>query len=386
MVNEPILDRAPDRSDEGRMNDLADLQSAAEGGDVRAQFDLARRLYDENRPGEALPWLERAAKGGDAQASLALGMRMLTGHGAPMNPHAAGQHIADAARRGDPEACRALAALAAEGCTMPQDWAVALDALQRGAELGDASCREQLALLTSDVGARAAIEAGDAGETIWAQARAAIDITAWLRTVPGKSLSQAPRIWTFDDFLEPEICAWMIRQADGKLTPAAIYDDTSGAPLKSERRSNTHCVFHPVRADVVQAIVRARIAKVAALPQDHLELLSVLHYDPGQEFRRHVDFLDANLPRLAEELARFGQRLATCLIYLNEDFDGAETEFPVLALRWKGKIGGAILFWNVEPSGALDRRTMHAGRPPTRGEKWLLSQFVREKPQPLPSP
>jgi hypothetical protein len=28
-------------------------------------------------------------------------------------------------------------------------------------------------------------------------------------------------------------------------------------------------------------------------------------------------------------------------------------------------------------------RTLHEGLPPTRGEKWLLSQWMREKSQPI---
>jgi len=27
--------------------------------------------------------------------------------------------------------------------------------------------------------------------------------------------------------------------------------------------------------------------------------------------------------------------------------------------------------------------TLHTGLPPTRGEKWLLSQWMRERPQPI---
>jgi hypothetical protein len=215
----------------------------------------------------------------------------------------------------------------------------------------------------------------------WAKARADIDLEPWLRAPAVKELSRAPRIAIIERFLTPEVCAWMIETSRDKLTDAPIYDDGTGGPLKSERRSNTNCVFHPIEGDVIHALVRARMGVVANVSPRAMEPLSVLHYDVGQEFRRHVDFLDPNLPGLAQDLAEKGQRVATFLTYLNEDFDGAETEFPVLALRWKGRIGDAILFRNVDPSGAPDRRTLHAGRPPTRGEKWLLSQFIRDKVQ-----
>jgi len=34
----------------------------------------------------------------------------------------------------------------------------------------------------------------------------------------------------------------------------------------------------------------------------------------------------------------------------------------------------------VAPDGALDERTLHAGLPVTRGEKWMLSQFILGRP------
>lgn len=37
-------------------------------------------------------------------------------------------------------------------------------------------------------------------------------------------------------------------------------------------------------------------------------------------------------------------------------------------------------FSNTDPAGAPDYATLHAGLPPTTGEKWLLSQWIRSKP------
>jgi prolyl 4-hydroxylase len=31
--------------------------------------------------------------------------------------------------------------------------------------------------------------------------------------------------------------------------------------------------------------------------------------------------------------------------------------------------------------GQADLRTLHSGEPPTRGEKWVFSQFVRDRPE-----
>jgi hypothetical protein len=78
-----------------------------------------------------------------------------------------------------------------------------------------------------------------------------------------------------------------------------------------------------------------------------------------------------------------GQRATTVLIYLNEGYEGGETEFPELDWRFKGKPGDALVFWNLTPAGEPDQRTQHAGLPPTSGEKWLYSKWVRERAFPV---
>ena len=359
------------------MSGIAELRSTAEGGDPRAQFALARALDGEGRHPEALDWLGRACDAGDAEAALLLGVRLFTGQAAPKSLKDGVTKIARAAECGSAEACAYLAAFAAEGMALPQDWTAALDWLATGAERGDGRCRAQLRLLAPD----AKLDDDETPHHAWANARAGVDLEPWLRTPAAKELSRAPRIVVIERFLTPEVCAWMIETARDKLTDAPIYDDVSGGALKSERRSNTNCVFHPIEGDVIHALVRARMGRVANVSPLVMEPLSVLHYEVGQEFRRHVDFINPDHPGFAQDLAEKGQRIATFLTYLSEDFDGAETEFPILALRWKGRTGDAILFHNVEPSGAPDRRTLHAGRTPTRGEKWLLSQFIRDKAQ-----
>ena len=95
-----------------------------------------------------------------------------------------------------------------------------------------------------------------------------------------------------------------------------------------------------------------------------------------------MDYLDTTQPGYAREVAERGQRVATFLLYLNDDYEGGETEFPFLGFRYKGKKGDALLFWNVTPSGAPDLNTRHAGTPPTSGEKWVLSQWLRQRPSP----
>src|SRR5205814_8697697 len=94
-------------------------------------------------------------------------------------------------------------------------------------------------------------------------------------------------------------------------------------------------------------------------------------------FSPHYDFLNVKHPALARDVAQNGQRALTVLIYLNDDYDGGDTAFIALGRSFKGRKGDALIFWNVTEDGSLDWRTQHAGTAPTRGEKWLFSQWIR---------
>ena len=95
------------------------------------------------------------------------------------------------------------------------------------------------------------------------------------------------------------------------------------------------------------------------------------------------DFIDPAEPHFTELVRQQGQRLVTALIYLNDGFEGGETDFPRLNWRFKGAAGDALIFWNVTASGALEKASLHAGLPPTRGEKWIYSKWVRDRAWPL---
>ena len=261
---------------------------------------------------------------------------------------------------------------------MAQNWSAALDHLQRAAELGMTLAQAELAALAGDwrlsreIAADKAVPFSD-----WARLRRAVDLDAWLAVPPPRIASASPRIAVVEGFAAPEICDWVIARARPRLSPAKVYDHATGGPRSESVRTNSECHFTTAESDLVLLFLRARMAVVTELPMDAMEATAILHYLPGQEFLPHFDFLDTAKPGYAKDVAERGQRVLTFLLCLNDDYEGGQTEFPMLGKRWKGQKGGALFFWNVEPNGVPDRRTGHAGLPPTRGEKWLLSQWMR---------
>ena len=341
--------------------DPRELESRAHQGDTKAQFAFAALLDQQGRHPEALGWARALPRAGDARSGTFLGARLLTGYAAPKLPARAAEMLDLAARNGGAEANELTAAMRAAGRFLPQDWSAAFDALQRAGDAGEPRARDQMRLLA---------------------AANRIDVDALLAVPPPRVLSTSPRITAYDGFLESAQCDWLIERARGRIAPARVYDPGSGDGVESSDRSNGTTVFHLIESDVVMALVRERIARAAGIASANFEELAILHYETGQEFRRHVDFLDPENPAHATVIAERGQRVATFLIYLNDGFDGGETEFPRLDLRFRGRKGDAILFWNADAEGQPDRMTLHAGLAPTRGRKWLLSQFLRDRPWP----
>ncbi len=279
----------------------------------------------------------------------------------------------------DADAARIAALKAAAGAGVPQDWAAALEHLRRAAKLGSRLARAELAALAGDWEAAHRLLAGAALPPSCADPiRASIELAQWLEVPQSMTLSSSPRIVAVADMAGAQLCDWVIARARGKLMAAATSDRLSGQDyIVSSARTNSTCDFRGAEGDLVLQTLRARIAALTGMRLDGFESIHVLHYGVGQEFQPHLDAtLDSSAPDYPARYAAGQQRVLTFLLALNDDFDGGETEFPLIGLRWKPRRGRGLLFWNVDPDGAIDRRTFHAGRPVTRGEKWMLSQWI----------
>jgi prolyl 4-hydroxylase len=273
-----------------------------------------------------------------------------------------------AIREGDPEAHALMALLRGAGVGAPQDWSAALGHLEAAAIAGSVAARGQLAVLG---------QAGAADD--WPALCASIRAEDWTAPSHKQVLSAAPRIVAIDDFISRGVCDWIIALSRGRTAPAMVFGHDVSAAEADAGRSNSAFEFGFLDLDLVMLLVRARIAATIGFPAAAFEPTQVLHYQTGQRFARHHDYLDPSLPGHAADIALRGQRAITFLIYLNEDFDAGETHFPHVGVRRRCGSGGALYFGNVDPTGTPDRRTLHEGLAPTRGEKWLLSQWIRNR-------
>jgi prolyl 4-hydroxylase len=334
---------------------------------LAAEHDLAGRHDD------AVNALARAAQSGDVDAMTELGKRLIIGEKAPLLPKDGAGLLLDAAKHGHAEAALRLATLTALGAHVQQSWNDALGLLVFAAERGSESARGQLQAL-----AGSAPEAND-GDQLWRRVAERIDLRSWLSAPPGQTLSPTPLVRVFPTFVTDSVCAWLIEQARPNLKRALIYDPVGGKDIADHMRTNSAAGFDLMHADLVQAVVQWRMSVAVGIPIGHMEGPTVLHYAIGEQITNHYDFVNPRIPNYQAEIEKRGQRIVTFLVYLNDDYEGGETDFPDLGLRYHGAKGNGIFFTNALPNGEPDLRMVHAGLPPKDNEKWLMSQFIRNR-------
>ena len=264
----------------------------------------------------------------------------------------------------------------AMGIARPQSWERAFDLLELAAGKGSSSARRQLLLLSDPEAPWETVHSAEDAD--WKRVRSAISLERLLAHGDRVHLSEAPRIRSIERFATPSESRWLMERARPSLSRATVLKK-GGDHGVAEGRSNSAKIFRVIELDVVMELIRARISAATRVPLPLFEPTQVFQYSVGQEFRPHHDFLDPGNEAYRDQLVA-GQRIATFLIYLNDDFEGGETDFPAVGIRYRGSTGDALFWANLDTQNRPDPLTMHAGLPPTSGEKWILSQWIRDRP------
>ena len=328
---------------------------------------------------DSLEALRENASRGDAGAMATLGKRLVAEQPIPAATEEGVAWLTKATDAGNGEAATFLAVINAAAIGRPQNWNAALDLLHLAASRGWRPAVRQLVALADAPDVR---DGDDLSVEDINAMRVRLNVEALLQTPERQVLCEAPRIRRFDGFLSDRLCDWVTSSARPRLQRARIYDDAAEGGTESGSRTNSDASIELLDLDLITLLIRSRIAKISNVPLFTLEQSTVLHYDVGEQFSAHHDYLDPSKPAHAAEMRASGQRLATCLVYLNDDYDGAETSFPNIDQRFRGGKGDALLFANVDLQGRPDPATLHEGLAPTRGEKWVLSQWIRSSPLP----
>lgn len=192
-----------------------------------------------------------------------------------------------------------------------------------------------------------------------------------------KPVHDRPKIWTAENFATPKLCAWLVNRGRGKFTPSMMFNGRKAVFLAT--RSCSDFSFTLVEGGVVMLLLRIRISLVTGLKLEQMEPPQIFHYAVGQYIKPHYDSLYDRLHPYGKDGTYEGDRLATFLLYLNDDYDGGELEFVKVGYSYKGRTGDGIFFASMR-DGKPDGQSLHGARVVTRGEKFILSQWIHDRP------
>src|SRR5262245_28972246 len=176
-----------------------------------------------------------------------------------------------------------------------------------------------------------------------------------------------PLVWTVDDALPPDLTAhYARRMREGAAEVAPIVGRDGGAEIDLEVRNNTRVMWD----DEDEA--NGLLAKVAATVPTELSgmrlaganpRLRLYRYGPGERHGVHWDTV--------VELGGGVRSLLTLVFYLNDGFEGGDTDFPELGQCVAPRAGRALLF---------QHRILHEATQVLEGEKFVLRTDVLYRP------
>lgn len=312
------------------------------------QIAQAYSLVAAGRAAEAVLLLGQLAAKGDGPACHQLAEWRHEGRFVSQDFAQSRELYRRAADAGLIEARRRYIAFLAVGAGGPRDWAGSLRLLADLARI-DPAARRQLAL----IGAMKLTAEGDP-----------------LSTWTGETLSDSPRIVRFRRVFTDAECHYLGQAAAPMFQPAPTVDEQTGKLILNPVRTSDTAVFPWIAENPAVHALNRRLAAVSGTSHGQGEPLQVLRYQPGQEYKPHIDAIPGLDP----------QRIMTMLVWLNDDYKGGETRFLEADLTVKGRRGDALLFVNAGADGRPDARLAHAGLPVTRGVKLLASRWIRARP------
>ncbi len=273
------------------------------------------------------------------------------------------------------------AALSLAEARLMGDWGVpdaaaALALVEQGARLGNVDARRAwVYMIAAGIGRAADFDAAKAmlaelaREDKFAGVQLAflghVTCGERLAEVEPEILSNDPRITIHRGLFSAAECRYLTLLGTPWLERAMVIEEATGAGVVDAIRDADTSSFPPLAEDLVVQQINTCIAAASGTDKAWGEPLTILRYQPGQQYRPHHD------------AGKGATREWTALIWLNDDYDAGETDFPDVGVRVKGAIGDLLLFHNVTADGEPDPRMMHAGLPVTRGVKWLASRWIR---------
>lgn len=188
-----------------------------------------------------------------------------------------------------------------------------------------------------------------------------------------------PVIAVVRDLLSDEECDELVRRSAERLQRSTTVDPVRGTYEVIANRDSDG-TFFPINADPFIERLDRRVAGLMNRPVENGEGLQILRYRTGGQYTPHFDYFPPTDPGSASALATGGQRVASLVMYLNDVEEGGGTVFPQVGLTVLPRKGSAVYFEYCNSRGQVDPLTLHGGAPVAKGQKWIATKWMRQRP------
>jgi prolyl 4-hydroxylase len=196
--------------------------------------------------------------------------------------------------------------------------------------------------------------------------------------VPVLARGSSPTLALLGGVMSADECAQLIELARPRLVTSTVVDPQTGQDVVAGYRNSLGMFFRLGENELIGRLDR-RFAELMQLPVENGEGLQVLCYGPGGATSPHFDFVAPTNEANQASVARSGQRISTLLVYLADVEEGGETVFPRAGWSIQPRAGNAIYFESCNRGGQVDPQSLHAGQPVVRGEKWVVTKWMRQR-------
>lgn len=188
-----------------------------------------------------------------------------------------------------------------------------------------------------------------------------------------------PGIKLVYNFISSETCRRFVEYAntqpgkDATVTRVASDDSEEFVSRLSAGRVTTSIGTHGIAEDLFKILAIAFLRHINPYYDTEIEwfeLPDLLKYQPGGKYVDHSD-ADNWLPSQGR-WQRAADRDFSVLMYLNDDFEGGELEFPNFDFKIRPKSGLLVCF----PS---DHRFVHRALPVESGERYAIACWAASK-------
>ena len=170
------------------------------------------------------------------------------------------------------------------------------------------------------------------------------------------------------DFLTEDEIEYIKKKSINNLSPSVIDESYNNKNIR-----DSDSTWLDLDDPIVSRVVR-RCVGLTNKPFTNCEMLHVVRYKSGGFYKPHQDVA----PIIFGNNSNI--RLYTILISLNDDYEGGETSFPNLGIKYKLKKGSLLFFHTVDNNELETSLALHSGQPVKSGEKWICNLWVHKYP------